>query len=93
MDRTYAEVLKDACATLTGFPQLRELDNEISALERSLGCASTSRGPAGYRPIDTRVPELAIRTSEGYTEELAFTLPSDVPARLIPSTRNAAHQS
>ena len=62
MDRTYAEALKDARATLTGFPQLQELNDEISTLEESLGRASISQGLASYWPINIRVPELAICT-------------------------------
>jgi len=42
MDRTFAEVLKDACTALTGFPYLREITDEISTLERTLGCPSNS---------------------------------------------------
>ena len=78
MDRTYAEALKDACTALTTFPQLQELTDEISALERSFGHASTSQGLPSYWLIDIRAPKSAIHTSKGYTEELAFMPPSDV---------------
>ena len=89
VDRTYAEALKDAHNGLTGFPQLQELDNKISALERSLRRTPTCRALASHWPIDIRVPESAIQTTEGYAEELAFTPPSDAPRQLIPSLRNA----
>ena len=94
MDRTYSEVLRNAQVGLAEYPRIcQEPNDEISTLEQQLERSSISRMPVDHQATIT-MPTSAIRTTEGYegyAETLAFTPPSDVPAHLIPSTRNVAN--
>ena len=67
MDRTFAEVLKDAHTASSDFPHLREVTDEISTLEQRLGHPSTSRMPVNHQATIT-TPTSGIRSTEGYAE-------------------------
>ena len=85
MDRTYAEVPKEALGASINPSELSEAGEEISTLGQALYKRTLiSMLPSDNDHQSIMMPILALHNTDYQTEELTF-LPSDAPRHLMPS--------